>query len=36
VRSTDDEFDGRGTLVPRRLHLAGRAAVVKLKYLFYF
>ena len=36
IRDRSDEFDGMGTLMPNRLHLSDRAAVVKLKYLFYF
>jgi hypothetical protein len=36
VRDRSDEFDRRGSLLPNRLHLTDRAAVLKLKYLFYF
>jgi len=36
LRDRSDELDGGGTLLPNRLHLVDRAAVVKLKYLFYF
>jgi hypothetical protein len=36
VRDRSDEFDDLGTLTPNRLHLTDRAAVLKLKYLFYF
>lgn len=36
LRDRSDEFDGVGSLMPNRLHLVDRAAVVKLKYLFYF
>jgi len=36
IHDRSDEFDGVGTLMPNRLHLTDRAAVLKLKYLFYF
>ncbi|MDD4856820.1 MAG: DUF5916 domain-containing protein [Candidatus Krumholzibacteria bacterium] len=36
VRDRSDEYDGIGTLLPSSLHLTDRAAVLKLKYLFYF
>jgi len=30
------EYDGAGALLPNRLHVADRAGVLKLKYLYYF
>ena len=31
-----DEFDSSGNLLPNRIHVKDRAAVLKLKYLYYF
>ncbi len=31
-----DEFNSAGMLMPNRIHLMGRAAVIKVKYLYYF
>ena len=31
-----DEFDTNGNLLPSRLHVTNRAAVLKIKYLYYF
>jgi Domain of unknown function (DUF5916)/Carbohydrate family 9 binding domain-like len=36
IRDRSDEYGPGGTLLPNTLHLAERAAVLKLKYLFYF
>jgi hypothetical protein len=36
VRNRSDEYDTFGNLLPNRMHLADRACVLKLKYLFYF
>jgi hypothetical protein len=36
IHDRSDEFDDVGLLRPNRLHLTDRAAVLKLKYLFYF
>jgi len=36
IRDRSPEYDDFGNLQPGRLHLADRAAVCKLKYLFYF
>ena len=35
-RNRSDEFDTNGNLLPRRLHVTNRAAVLKVKYLYYF
>jgi hypothetical protein len=36
MRDRSPEFDGSGVQLPQRLHIADQAAVVKLKYLYYF
>ena len=36
IRDRSEEYGPTGILLPERLHVADRAAVVKLKYLFYF
>ncbi|MGD1047617.1 MAG: DUF5916 domain-containing protein [Candidatus Krumholzibacteriaceae bacterium] len=36
IHDRSDEFGPEGELLPNRLHLIDRAAVLKLKYLFYF
>ncbi len=36
VHDRSDEYDAFGGLLPNRLHVADRACVIKLKYLFYF
>jgi len=35
-RNREDQFDGTGNVLPKTLHVAERAAVVKVKYLYYF
>ena len=35
-RDRSDEYDPQGNLVPNKLHLTDRAAVLKVKYLYYF
>ena len=35
-RDRSYEYDGLGVALPNRLHVADRAAVLKLKYLYYF
>jgi hypothetical protein len=34
-RNRSDEFDGMGNTLPNRMHVAERAGVIKLKYLYY-
>ncbi len=36
VDNRDDQFDSFGNLLPNKMHVAARAGVVKLKYLYYF
>jgi hypothetical protein len=36
VRNRGDEFDAMGNLLPSRMHVANRAGVLKVKYLYYF
>ncbi|MBX2991828.1 MAG: carbohydrate binding family 9 domain-containing protein [Bacteroidetes bacterium] len=36
VRNRDEEYDGGGNLLTSRMHLAERAAVLKVKYLYLF
>lgn len=36
VRDRSEEHDAAGTLLPERMHVTDRAAVIKLKYLYYF
>lgn len=36
IRDRSPEFDGAGLLLPRRMHIIGQAAVLKVKYLYYF
>ena len=35
-RDRSDEYDPQGNLLPNKLHLTDRAAVLKVKYLYYF
>ncbi len=36
IRDRNDEFDRFGKLMPNRLHVTDRVAVIKLSYLYYF
>ncbi len=36
VRDRSEEYDASGSLLPARMHIADRAAVVKVKYLYLF
>ena len=36
VRDRSEEYDGMGSLLPARMHVVGQAAVLKVKYLYYF
>jgi len=36
VRDRSDQFDPMGNLLPNRLHVVNKAAVMKIKYLYYF
>ena len=36
LRDRSTEYDGLGVALPNRIHVADRAAVLKLKYLYYF
>ncbi len=36
VDNRDDQFDSFGNLLPNKMHVAARAGVLKLKYLYYF
>ncbi|MDT8323422.1 MAG: hydrolase, partial [Bacteroidota bacterium] len=36
VRDRSEEFDGSGRLLPSRMHILDQAAVLKIKYLYYF
>jgi hypothetical protein len=36
IRDRSEEYDGTGMLLRNRLHVNDRAAVLKLKYLYYF
>jgi hypothetical protein len=36
IQDRSDEFDSKGNLQPNRLHTTNRAAVFKIKYLYYF
>lgn len=35
-RDRSEEYDGSGTVLPLRMHVTNRAAVLKIKYLYYF
>ncbi len=36
VRDRSDQYDSFGSLLPPRMHIIGQAAVLKVKYLYYF
>ena len=36
IRNRDDQYDSFGDLMPNKMHVADRAAVLKVKYLYYF
>jgi len=36
IQDRSDELDSKGNVIPNRLHTTDRAAVLKIKYLYYF
>ena len=36
IRDRSDRYDANGTLLPSRMHVVDQAAVLKIKYLYYF
>lgn len=36
IRDRSEQYDGLGTPLPDRMHIVGQAAVLKVKYLYYF